>query len=124
MGNIARLFVEAGTLTLDADVPYDRQLVFEYADRYARQQGTIQMDLDGVQWTVRASIPQAPHCTNCGLRVQSLSYTDQQHILCARCARLCLLPHLPSQVAGRKPPGRKAGSPPAAPRRRPPRPAL
>ena len=119
MGNVARLFVEAGTLTLDADVPYDRQLVFEYADRYARRQGSIEMDLDGVQWTVSASVPRAPRCTNCGRRVHSLSYSDQRHSLCPRCARaLCLVPHL-HHVAGRKPPGRKAGLPLGSGSRRP-----
>ena len=91
MTALARLFVRGGNFAFNADVPYDQQLLFEYADGYARQEGSIQLDLDGVRWTVNASMRRSPRCTGCGARVSTLTYSAQHRLFCPRCARtLCL----------------------------------
>ncbi len=122
MTNVARLFTQGGILTYDADVPYDRQLLFEDANQYAKRQGSIRLDLDGVHWTVRASMVRSPRCTHCGGRVPALSYTDRRRLLCPRCARtLCLVPRLSRGPAdARKAPRRKDGVSRHDGQRRPP----
>jgi hypothetical protein len=109
MTNVARIFVQGGTLTFDADVPYDQQLLFEQADRYARWQGSVQLLLDDVQWTVSVPRRAARGCSSCGARMPALIYSHQRRCLCARCARAqCFVPRLDEVgMAGRKPPRRK-----------------
>ena len=121
MTNVARIFVQGGTLTLDADVPYDQQLLFENADRYAMLQGSVELDLDGVHWTVSVPTHRRPRCSSCGAHVPALSYSDQRHSFCPRCARQQCFPPRLHPVISRKPPRRKGEEPPLLGRQQPPR---
>jgi len=121
MGNVARIYAQGGTLTFDADIPYDRQLLFEQASWYAKRQGSVKLDVDGVEWSVSASLRPHARCTDCGDRLPSVSYVHQEQVLCPRCAReLCIIPHSHTVRAPvRKPPRRKyARRPPAGAERR------
>jgi hypothetical protein len=124
MTTAARILVHGGALIYNTSgSPYDRQLLFNDADRYARQHGSITLELDGEPWTVSAAQRRSPRCNGCGERVPSLSYAHQRRVLCPRCARiLCFSDHhLHSlRAAARKPPRRKNGQPPQAGQQPPP----
>jgi hypothetical protein len=106
MKHLARIFVDGGEFIFTTDAPYDSQLVFEYADRYAKLQGPIRLDFEGVQWTVNASGGDSVPCGRCGSRVEELSYAHHFQILCARCARATRL--TPNEPRGARTPTRKA----------------
>jgi len=107
MASVARLFVRGGNFMFNAEMPYDQQLLFEYADHYARQEGSIQLELDGVHWTVNASPRRSPRCSACGRRVSALIYSASRCLFCPRCARTWCLDGSRIQPALRKPPRRK-----------------
>lgn len=120
MRHVARILFQNGALIFNTGAPYDYQVVFDHADRYARLQGAITLDLEGVTWTVNATGAGAP-CGACGERLHRLSYARPDLVLCRRCARstrLVLLrprgPHPPT----RKPPRKKDGRAPESPQQR------
>ncbi len=104
MRHIARLLLGNGALIFNTGAPYDDQMIFEHADRYARLQGTIGLDLEGVTWTVNAAGGDVP-CAACGERSARLRYTRPDLVLCASCARSTRLVPLRARAA-RKPPRR------------------
>ena len=109
MSGPARLsLVGGGTLFVDADTPYEQELLFDYLDQYANLHGNVRMQLNRRGWTVGLNILPSQHCSACGDPPRNLIYTRSQRVFCARCARSrCLIDGAPTPP--RKPPQRKQG---------------
>ncbi len=107
MRHVARILFENGALIFNTGGPYDDQVVFDHAGRYAQSQGPIQLDLEGVRWTVNAPTGTAVFCGGCGKRLHRLSYTHGRLVLCARCVRTKPLVALPPPGPGTHAPARK-----------------
>jgi len=118
---VARILVHGGVLIFNTGAPYDDQLIFDHADRYARSEGAIELDLEGVTWTVNATGAAVP-CATCGDHVDRLRYACSNLVMCARCARTTRLVPLPrgAHAGIRKPPRRKDGRSTDSRRQRPP----
>ena len=122
MKRVARILVHGGVLIFNTGAPYDDQLIFDHADRYARSEGAIELDLEGVTWTVNATGAAVP-CATCGDHVDRLRYARPNLVMCARCARTTrLVPLRPrgAHAGIRKPPRRKDGRSTDSRRQRPP----
>ena len=53
MKGIARLSFHDGGLFLPVRTPYDHEVLFEYADRYAKRYGRVRLEIDRHECTVR-----------------------------------------------------------------------
>ncbi len=87
MKGIARLSFHDGGLFLPAKTPYDREVLFEYADQYARRHGRVRLEVDRQEFVVRARGEQAETCVKCGQTLESVTYAFGARTLCRFCAR-------------------------------------
>ncbi len=87
MKGIARLSFHDGGLFLPAKTPYDRQVLFEYADQYAKRHGSVRLEVDRQECIVRARGERAETCVACGERLESVTYALGPRTLCRYCAR-------------------------------------
>lgn len=88
MKGVARISFQGGALFVPAKTPYDRELLFEHLDLYARRHGTIRVELNRREWTVRkAERAQQSKCDECEREIDALSYALAGRALCSFCAR-------------------------------------
>lgn len=88
MNGVARIMFSDGALVMPARSRYDRELVFEQAEFYARRHGQVRLELGRRQLVIR---PQAgTPCSQCGSPDGLLVYSAGDALLCRYCARrLC-----------------------------------
>jgi hypothetical protein len=68
--------------------PYDREILFEHLDLYARRHGTVRVELNRRELTVRMMDDEAsPLCAACERRLDNLSYALGGRTLCGLCAK-------------------------------------
>ena len=88
MKGVARIFFHGGALFLPARTPYDRELLFEHLDLYAKRHGSIRVELDRREWTVkRSDVAKPPVCATCARRLDNLTYALGGRNLCGFCAK-------------------------------------
>ena len=88
MKGVARISFQGGALFVPVKTPYDRELLFEHLDLYARRHGTIRVDLNRRELTVRKTDDQTkPVCSICQRRLDTLTYALAGRTLCGACAR-------------------------------------
>ncbi len=87
MKGIARLSFRDGGLLLPAKTPYEREVLFEYADQYAKRHGRIRLEVNRHECIVCARGEQAETCVTCGQRLESVTYALGTRTLCRFCAR-------------------------------------
>lgn len=87
MKSIARLSFQDGGLFLPAKTPYDREVLFEYADQYARRYGRVRLELDHHECIVRLRGEHPETCVTCGHWVGGVAYAVGARTLCRFCAR-------------------------------------
>jgi hypothetical protein len=90
MKGIARLSFEDGGLFLPVKTPYEREVLFEYADQYAKRYGRVRLEIDRRECIVRLRGERAETCVTCGRRVDGVAYAVGARTLCRLCAR-CVL---------------------------------
>ncbi len=87
MKGIARLSFHDGGLFLPVKTPYEREILFEYADEYARRHGCVRLEVDRSECIVRLRGEQPEACTVCGQRLDRVTYAMGARTLCRFCAR-------------------------------------
>jgi hypothetical protein len=88
MNSIACVRFDDGALVMPARSEYDRELVFEQAEFYARRHGTVRLELDRREMLISRVTGQATRpCGHCGERDAGLSFVVGRRRLCRRCIR-------------------------------------
>ena len=88
MFQIAKISFDAGALVLPATDPYDREVVFEQADFYARRHGSVAVHIGRA--TIRAARASAQCglvCSRCHDGLHSVSFQVDDRLLCTPCAK-------------------------------------
>ena len=85
---MARISMQGSALFVSADSPYDREMIFEHADLYARRHKKVHLELDQRAWVIRAGADQtAGLCAGCHRHIEGATYAILTRILCLRCAK-------------------------------------
>ena len=88
MNNVARIRFGDGALVMPARSGYDRELVFEQAEFYARRHGKVRLELDRREMLIRVVRGRACRpCGECGEREPGLSFSVGSRSLCRHCIR-------------------------------------
>lgn len=88
MHSVARISYRGGALVMPARSLYDRQLVFEQAEFYARRDGATKLELNHKEVVVSVvDAGSARACSRCGAPERQLTFVAGGHILCRQCAR-------------------------------------
>jgi hypothetical protein len=84
---VARISFQGGALFVPAKTPYEREVLFEHLDLYAKRHGTIRVELDRREWTVRQTEKEQVVCAACGHRVDALAWALGGRSLCGVCGK-------------------------------------
>lgn len=88
MFQVAKIHFGAGALLLPANDPYDRELVFEQADFYARRYGAVDMEVGHAQMrAARSTGEPGLACARCRERLRSVSFEVGERRFCTQCAK-------------------------------------
>jgi hypothetical protein len=89
MKGVARISFHGGALFVPVKTPYDREVLFEHLDLYAKRHGTVRVELNRREWLVssRSDAENAPSCTECDRRLEALTYALGGRTLCGFCAK-------------------------------------
>ena len=87
MKGVARISFDGGGLFLPAKTPYEREVLFEHVDRYAKRHGRVCVELNRREWNVSVSNSQPGRCTACERPLDHLTYALGGRSLCLSCAR-------------------------------------
>jgi hypothetical protein len=88
MNDIARIRFGNGSLIMPARSRYERELVFEQAEFYARRHGQVRLELDRREMLISAApdglnVP----CWKCGQRDGARRFIVSGRRLCGHCVR-------------------------------------
>ena len=87
MKGVARISFLGGALFVPVKTPYERELLFEHLDLYAKLHGQVRLEFNRSEWTVRRAGAQSEQCGSCGRQLNTLAYALGGHSLCPSCAR-------------------------------------
>jgi hypothetical protein len=87
MKGVARISFQGGALFVPVKTPYDREVLFEHLDLYAKRHGTVRVELNSRNWTVKAAGDSARVCEVCEKRLDVLTYLLGGRVLCGFCAK-------------------------------------
>jgi len=87
MKGIARLSFQNGGLFLPIKTPYEREVIFEYADQYAKRYGLVRLEIDRCECVVRLRGEKPETCVTCGQRLGAVAYAVAAQTFCRLCAR-------------------------------------
>jgi hypothetical protein len=88
MSQIAHIHFGHGSLLLPARDPYDRQVVFEQVEFYARKHGAVALRLGRVAMRVaRSEAESRPVCMECGETVGPIDYHVGERRFCSSCVQ-------------------------------------
>ena len=85
--NFARLVVPDGGVVLPVTTPYEREVLFEYADQFAKLHGRVRIEMGRTRCVARLCAGRAEHCASCGCPLDRVSYALKAQTLCRFCAR-------------------------------------
>ena len=83
----ARITSPSGSLIVwvDANAPYDREVVLEHARRGAFRFGPVRVRIDRREWLVAPGIDDRQRCAHCEQELGRLVFSRQGYLLCSRC---------------------------------------
>jgi len=85
---LARISFNGGVLVMPAQNGYDRELIFEAAEFYARRHGQARLELNRKELLVSATNQHpANACALCAQPTGPLTFAAKQDRYCPRCAR-------------------------------------
>ncbi|GIW41697.1 MAG: hypothetical protein KatS3mg076_2274 [Candidatus Binatia bacterium] len=87
MKGVARISFRGGALFVPVKTPYERELLFEHLDLYARRHGRVRLELNRKEWEVTLANGHAEQCTSCKRRLDTLTYALGNRRICAQCAK-------------------------------------
>lgn len=88
MFQVATIHFEAGALLLPANNPYDREVVFEQVDFYARRYGSVDVQLGrAAMRAARCGGETGLACARCGEPLRAVLYQLGERRFCTDCAK-------------------------------------
>lgn len=88
MKGVARISFHGGALFLPVKTPYDREVLFEHLDLYAKRHGSVRVELNRREWMVtRSNGGEPPACSLCSRRLDVLAFALGGRTLCGFCAK-------------------------------------
>jgi hypothetical protein len=88
MNGVARISFAGGARLMPAQNRYDRELVFEEAEFFARRHGKATLEMNRWSMLVSAEPQQSERgCFKCGKPIGSLWFGLDARWICRRCAR-------------------------------------
>lgn len=88
MTQIATIRYDGGALVIPARDPYERELVFEEADFYARRHGMVGLQLGRNEMRVsRSAAELGLSCGRCGQPLRMVTFQLGERRFCTRCAK-------------------------------------
>lgn len=88
IAQIAQIEFNGGALLLPARDPYDREVVFEQAEFYARRHGAVGLRMGhAVMRVSRSTAESVPACTHCGHPVGWIGYQLREQRFCSHCVK-------------------------------------
>ena len=87
MHGVARLTFRGGERLMPARNGYDRELVFEEAERSARRHGHVQLEFSSFVATVSAAQEAKDRCCDCEELISRLHFVVRTRSFCRRCVR-------------------------------------
>ena len=87
MKGVARISFQGGGLFLPVKTPYEREVLFEHVDRYAKRHGRVRVELNRREWNVHLSNGHPERCGVCNRGLDNLTYALGGRSLCIVCAR-------------------------------------
>lgn len=83
---IARVAYEGGILMLPSKSPYEREVLLETIDWYARQHGRVRLQWNEHEWLVRISARETIEpCSSCHDERPGLRFANNSGSHCQRC---------------------------------------
>jgi len=87
MFQTATIRFDSGSLSLPANDPYEREVVFEQADSYVRRHGAASVQLGDVELRVtRSRRASSATCTRCHHPLRAVIFAVAERRFCVRCA--------------------------------------
>ena len=84
----AQIQFDGGALILPARNPYDREVVFEQAEFYARRHGSVALRIGGALLRVaRSAAESGQPCSRCRRSVGWIAYHLRERLLCSHCVK-------------------------------------
>ena len=83
---MARISGRSGTLIVCTDTPYERELLIEHVDAYAKQHGRVLLEFNHAQREIPAGAGTPPTCTACRRRLDKLTFWLGRRTVCDACA--------------------------------------
>jgi hypothetical protein len=87
MFQIAKISFDAGTLLLPANDPYDREVVFEQADFYARRHGAVAVQIGSARIRAARSSEPGIICARCREPLRSVTFQVGESRFCTPCTK-------------------------------------
>jgi hypothetical protein len=88
MFQIAKISFDAGALLLPANDPYDREVVFEEADFYARRHGSVDLQIGPSAMRAACSAePPGMLCAHCHEPVRAVTFHVGERRFCTQCVK-------------------------------------
>lgn len=88
MSHIAQIRSDGGSLLLPARDAYEREVVFEQAEFYARREGTVNLQIDNSELRVsRSGQREDTPCARCHRPLGLVSYLIGARRLCTHCIK-------------------------------------
>ena len=83
---MARISGAGGVLVVPANTPYERELLIEHVDAYAKQHGWVRLEFDRGECEVPVGVGEAPACSSCHRRLDKLAFWLDRRTTCDQCA--------------------------------------
>ena len=88
MFQVAKIHFHTGALLLPANNPYDREVVFEEADFYARRYGSVDVELGrSAMHAARCNGDAGLACAHCHEPLRAVSFRVGERRFCTDCAK-------------------------------------
>ena len=87
MKGMARIFFQGGGLIVPVRTPYDRELLFQHVEAFAKRHGHVGLELNRNEWTVSLSGTPPEPCAVCSRQLDALIYSLAGRTICGHCAR-------------------------------------
>jgi hypothetical protein len=86
MPGVAKILFDGGARLMPAQNHYDRELVFEEAEFFARRHGRATLELGQQAMSIRPA-SDGETCSGCSKSLGSLIFAVGMRLFCRRCAR-------------------------------------
>jgi hypothetical protein len=88
MFQVAKIRFDAGALLLPANDPYDREVVFEQADFYARRHGSVDLEIGRAEMRAACgAVRPGMVCAGCHEPLRAVIFQVAERRFCTACVK-------------------------------------